>query len=172
MILNETFALADGVAIPKLGLGTWRIDDAAAAHVVREAAAIGYRHFDTAQAYDNERGVGEGLRASGVARADLFVTTKLVAESKTYADARSRIDGSLQVLSASLENVNRGGEDLAEVTSLEGAVRAWRELDEAHRDAAVLTPERPVQIDGAMSESFVGSAIAALAEHLPGPPVD
>ena len=98
MILNETFALADRVAILKLGLGTWRNDDAAVAVVVRNAAAIGYRHFDTAQAYGNERGVGEGLRASGVARADLFVTTKLVAESKSCADATSHIYGSLQAL--------------------------------------------------------------------------
>lgn len=98
MILNETFALADGGAIPKLGLGTWRIDDAAVEQVAREATAIGYRHFDTAQAYGNERGVGAGLRASGVPRDDLFVTTKLAAEAKSYADAKSRIDGSLQAL--------------------------------------------------------------------------
>jgi hypothetical protein len=70
-------------------------------------------------------------------------------------------------MSASLENVHRGGEDLAEVASLEGAVRAWQELDGDHREAAVLTPERPVQIDGASSDSFTGEAIAALAERLP-----
>ena len=70
-------------------------------------------------------------------------------------------------MSASLENVPRGDADLAEVTSLEGAVRAWRDLDEQHRDAAVLTPERAVQIDGAMSDSFTGSAIAILVERLP-----
>lgn len=75
-------------------------------------------------------------------------------------------------MSASLENVHRGDEDLAEVTSLEGAVRAWRELDETHRDAAVLTPERPIQFDGAVSDSFVGAAIAALSERLPNPSAD
>jgi diketogulonate reductase-like aldo/keto reductase len=67
MILEEAFTLSNGVAIPKLGLGTWRIEDGAAAQVVRNAAEIGYRHFDTAQAYANEHGVGEGLRASGIA---------------------------------------------------------------------------------------------------------
>jgi hypothetical protein len=75
-------------------------------------------------------------------------------------------------MSASLENVHRGDEDLAEVTSLEGAVRAWQELDEGHRTAAVLTLERALQIDGAMSDSFVGAAIAALAERLPESPAD
>ena len=87
MILNESFTLPNGLPIPKLGLGTWQIPDAKVAQVVRDAIAIGYRHIDTAQAYENERGVGEGLRSSGVARDELFVTTKLAAECMTYAEA-------------------------------------------------------------------------------------
>ncbi|MEO6947422.1 MAG: aldo/keto reductase, partial [Nitrobacter sp.] len=94
MILEETFTLSNSVTIPKLGLGTWRIEDADAAQVIRNATEIGYRHFDTAQAYANEHGVGEGLRASAIARDALFVTTKLAAECKTYAEAKERIDGS------------------------------------------------------------------------------
>ncbi|PZO75946.1 MAG: hypothetical protein DI640_04000 [Sphingomonas taxi] len=70
-------------------------------------------------------------------------------------------------MSAALENVPRGGEDVAEVTSLEGAVRAWTALDSAHRDAAILTPERAVLIDGASHVSLTGDGIAALAERLP-----
>lgn len=134
--MNETFALANGVAIPKLGLGTWRIDDDAVAPIVREAASIGYRHFDTAQAYGNERGVGEGLRASGVPRADLFVTTKLAAESKTYADAKSRIDASLQTLR--LDHIDlmliHSPQPWAEFREGgnfdEGNLAAWRALEE------------------------------------------
>jgi diketogulonate reductase-like aldo/keto reductase len=61
-MLQETYTLANGVEIPKLGLGTWFIDDGDAAQAVRDAAEIGYRHIDTAQAYGNERGVGEGIR--------------------------------------------------------------------------------------------------------------
>ena len=68
MILEETFTLSNGVNIPKLGLGTWLIEDAAVTQVIRDAVKIGYRHFDTAQAYANERGVGEGMRASGIFR--------------------------------------------------------------------------------------------------------
>src|SRR5438874_11298509 len=101
MILDQSFTLSNGVKIPKLGLGTWRIEDAAAAQVVRDASGIGYRHFDTAQAYANERGVGEGLRASGIPRDNLFVTTKLAAECKTYAEAKDRIDSSLSALGGS-----------------------------------------------------------------------
>ena len=82
MILQETYTLSNGVEIPKLGLGTWRIDDDAVGQVVRTAIDAGYRHIDTAQAYENERGVGEAVRASGVARDELFVTTKLVAEEE------------------------------------------------------------------------------------------
>lgn len=60
MILDETYTLSNGVEIPKLGLGTWFIADDVAAQAVRDAISIGYRNIDTAQAYGNERGVGEG----------------------------------------------------------------------------------------------------------------
>ena len=81
-ILDETYTLSNGVEIPKLGLGTWFIDDDKAADAVRSAVEIGYRDIDTAQAYGNERGVGEGVRASGVPRDELLVSTKLAAEIK------------------------------------------------------------------------------------------
>ena len=70
-------------------------------------------------------------------------------------------------MSAALENVARGGSDVPEVTSLEGAVRAWVALDVEHRRRAVLTPERPVLIDGVSASTITGDAIAALAERLP-----
>lgn len=70
-------------------------------------------------------------------------------------------------MSAALENVPRGGGDVAEVTSLAGAVMAWRELDPEHRAEAMLTLERPVRIDGASLNAFSGDGIAALAERLP-----
>lgn len=70
-------------------------------------------------------------------------------------------------MSAALENVPRGEEDVAEVTSLEGAVRAWLGLDPDHRAAAVLTPDHPVMIDGAAHETFAADGIARLAEELP-----
>ena len=71
-----TVELAHGAAMPQLGLGTWPMDDAEAERVVAEAIGLGYRLVDTAENYRNERGVGLGLKASGVAREDLFVTTK------------------------------------------------------------------------------------------------
>jgi 2,5-diketo-D-gluconate reductase A len=70
-------ALNDGHSIPQLGIGTWPLNDAEVAEVVVSATALGYRHIDTAAKYGNEKGVGAGIRDSGIDRADLFVTTKL-----------------------------------------------------------------------------------------------
>lgn len=96
MILNETYKLNNGIEIPKLALGTWLIDDSQVAQIVKQAIEIGYLHVDTAQAYANERGVGEGVRISGVNREDLFVVSKVAAENKTYDAAKASIDQTLQ----------------------------------------------------------------------------
>ena len=96
MILNETYTLADGTAIPKLGLGTWFIDDDKAAQAVREAVKLGYRLIDTAQAYGNERGVGEGVRTCGLPREQVFVASKVAAELKDYDSAAKSIDETLE----------------------------------------------------------------------------
>jgi len=71
------FIEANGAKIPAIGLGTWELRDRTCARIVEQALRLGYRHIDTAQVYENEREVGEGLRASGVKRGDLFVTTKV-----------------------------------------------------------------------------------------------
>jgi diketogulonate reductase-like aldo/keto reductase len=137
-ILNETYTLSHGVEIPKLGLGTWFIDDDKAADAVRAAVEIGYRNIDTAQAYGNERGVGEGVRASGVPRDDLFVSTKLAAEIKDYDGAAAAIDGSLEKLG--LDHVDlmlihspQPWDDFRGGDYAEGNREAWRALEDAHR---------------------------------------
>jgi 2,5-diketo-D-gluconate reductase B len=68
---------ANGARIPLLGLGTWELQGRTGIRIVEQALRLGYRHIDTAELYDNEREVGEGLRASGVQRDDVFVTTKV-----------------------------------------------------------------------------------------------
>src|ERR1700755_2721769 len=68
---------ANGAKIPAIGLGTWELRGRTCARIVEQAAKLGYRHFDTAQVYENEREVGEGIRASGIKRDELFVTTKI-----------------------------------------------------------------------------------------------
>ncbi|QUS42380.1 aldo/keto reductase [Tardiphaga alba] len=71
------FVEANGARIPAIGLGTWELRGRACARTVEQAIKLGYRHIDTAQIYDNERDVGEGVRASHVARKEIFVTTKI-----------------------------------------------------------------------------------------------
>ncbi len=182
MILEETFTLSNGVAIPKLGLGTWRIDDTAVAQVVRDAAAIGYRHFDTAQAYGNEHGVGKGLRACGVARDKLFVTTKLAAECKTYAEAKQRIDGSLTALG--LDRIDlmlihspqpwsefRGGDRFDE-----GNLEAWRALEDAYgagklRAIGVSNFER-ADLDNLLDNGTVAPMVNQILAHVGNTPFD
>jgi diketogulonate reductase-like aldo/keto reductase len=68
---------AKGAAIPILGLGTWDLRARTCARIVEQALRLGYRHIDTAQAYENEREVGEGVRAGGIAREEIFITTKV-----------------------------------------------------------------------------------------------
>ncbi len=68
---------ANGARIPLLGLGTWELRGRACTRVVEQALRLGYRHIDTAQIYENEREVGDGLRASGIRREDVFITTKI-----------------------------------------------------------------------------------------------
>ncbi|MBA4699567.1 MAG: aldo/keto reductase [Ruminococcus sp.] len=138
MTLNKTYKLSNGVNIPKLGLGTWFIEDDKAAQAVKEAVQIGYRHIDTAQAYENERGVGEGVSSCGIAREELFVTTKLAAEIKSYQEASKAIDVSLTKMgldyidlmlihSPQPWNDFRGGE------YAEGNREAWRALEDAYK---------------------------------------
>lgn len=95
MILEEKYILSNGIGIPKLGLGTWFINDKSVAEALKQAVAAGYRLFDTAQAYMNEAGVGEGIRTCGVPREELFVTSKIAAEAKSYDTAKKAIEDML-----------------------------------------------------------------------------
>ncbi|MCL2735753.1 MAG: aldo/keto reductase [Propionibacteriaceae bacterium] len=97
-VLSEHFTLSNGVSIPKLGFGTWQTPNEVASEVVQGALRSGYTHIDTARAYQNEEGVGQGVRASGLLREDLFITTKVKAEFKSYEQAKTSIETSLAQL--------------------------------------------------------------------------
>ncbi len=94
----STIQLASGAAIPPIGLGTWPMDDAEAERAVADAVEAGYRLFDTAENYRNERGVGLGLRASGLPREALFVTTKFNREWHGEDLVRQAFEGSAERL--------------------------------------------------------------------------
>lgn len=182
MILEQTFTLSNGVEIPRLGLGTWRIPDAETATVVRQALELGYRHIDTAQAYGNEHGVGEGLRLAGIPRDRLFVTTKLAAECKAHDEAVGRIDASLDALG--LDYV-----DLMLIHSpqpwmefrdgghfFEGNLEAWRALEEAHsagklRAIGVSNFER-ADLDNLIDNGSVAPMVNQILAHPGNTPFD
>jgi diketogulonate reductase-like aldo/keto reductase len=88
----------NGADIPAIGLGTWTLRDEAATKLVAAALEAGYRHIDTAMMYENEAAVGEGLRASGVARDDIFLTTKVWPGDIAAGDLQRSIEASLERL--------------------------------------------------------------------------
>ena len=139
-MLNETIKLSNGVAVPQLALGTWLIDDAVVADAVRAAIEIGYRHFDTAQAYGNEHGAGEGVRNCGVAREQIFVTSKVAAEHKDYKSASEGIDETLRKMGLEYLDmmIIHSPQPWAEVNQsdnryVEGNREAWRALEDAYK---------------------------------------
>ncbi|QDG65514.1 aldo/keto reductase [Pseudarthrobacter sp. NIBRBAC000502772] len=95
MTLSPLIMLNDGYSIPQLGLGTWPLDDEQVATAVVQALEAGYRHIDTAVKYGNEEGVGNGIRAGGVDRSEIFVTTKLDGQFQGEDRAVAGLEGSL-----------------------------------------------------------------------------
>lgn len=94
--LTDTFVLSNGVEIPALGYGTWQAPDGDVTSAgVAAALKLGYRHIDTAFAYGNEVSVGDGIRKSGVARKDIFLTTKHWVTERGYEKTVKAIDASL-----------------------------------------------------------------------------
>ena len=96
---TDCFTLANGVKIPCIGYGTWQTPDGeTAAACVKAALDAGYRHIDTAFAYGNETGVGEGLRRSGVAREEIFLTSKHWVTERGYEKTIKAVETSLRLL--------------------------------------------------------------------------
>ena len=86
------------VLVPQLGLGTYKVSDDEAERVVCDALEVGYRHIDTAQMYGNEAGVGRAIKASGLARQDLFITSKLNNPNHRREDALRSLDATMEAL--------------------------------------------------------------------------
>ena len=175
MILQETYTLSNGVKIPKLGLGTWFIPDAQAVEAVRTAVSLGYRHIDTAQAYENEAGVGEGVRTCGLPREQIFVTSKVAAEHKDYDSAARSIDETLEKMGLDYLDMMiihspqpwadfRGG-DYAE-----GNRAAWRALEDAYtagklRAIGVSNFRKP-DLDNILSDCRVKPMVDQILLHI------
>ena len=96
--MKKEMVMYNGVKIPVYGYGTWLVEQEVAAERVKLALDVGFRHIDSAQAYGNEVGVGEGFRASGLKREEVFITTKVRAELKNYEQAKASMEESLKKL--------------------------------------------------------------------------
>ena len=182
MILNETFTLSNGVTIPKLGLGTWCIEDEKAMQAVHDAVHLGYRHLDTAQGYGNERGVGEGVRTCGLSRKDMFVTTKLEAAIKSYDAAATAINDSLKVMGLDyidlmlIHSPQPWTDFRSDNHFFEGNLEAWRALEDAYnagklRAIGVSNFER-TDLDNILHHCSVPPMVNQILAHVSNTPFD
>lgn len=182
MVVNETYTLINGVKIPKLGLGTWMIDNEAVVQVVKDALDSGYRHIDTAEAYLNEEGVGRGLKESGVNREDIFVTTKLESDIKNYEEA-------VKAIEKSLERLNVDYIDLMIIHSpqpwanfrdgnhyFEGNLEAWRALEEAYEAGKLraigVSNFEQVDLENLITNGKVKPMVNQVLAHITNVPTD
>jgi len=182
MILEENYTLSNGVEIPKLGLGTWMIDNDEVAEVVKDALEIGYRHIDTAQAYQNESGVGDGIKESDIAREDIFVTTKIAAELKSYDEAAASIDESLKKMGLEyidliiIHSPKPWAEFHGEDHYLEGNKEVWKALEEAYQAGKVkaigLSNFEKVDVENILEYCTVKPMVNQVLAHISNTPHD
>ncbi len=173
---NKELQLNNEVKIPQLGFGTWLIPNAKAAEAVKQAIDAGYRHIDTAEAYGNEKGVCEGIRASGVKREDIFLQTKLIAEAKTYKRAKKEIEASFKRLGVDYIDLMiihcpqpwihfRNGKHYEK-----GNLEAWRALEEFYKAGKIraigVSNFEIVDIENILNNSDVVPAVNQILCHI------
>ena len=134
--VNSPIKLNNGVEIPCVAYGTFRTDPAVTAQAVQDAIAAGYRHIDTAKVYENEVGVGQGIKAAGVPREELFVTSKLWNTDRGYEATKAAFQASLDRLGLDYldlylihwpANEKQFGADAAKINA-----ETWRAMEELY----------------------------------------
>ena len=181
MIFDKVLNLSNGVEIPQLAFGTWKIPDNEVSAAVENALAIGYRHIDTAQAYHNEAGVGDGIRKSGVKREQIFVNSKVEAEIKDYANAKKSIDETL--LRMKLDYLDmmiiHNPQPWIEVNQsddrhFEGNLEAWRALEEAMKAGKLraigVSSFQPEDLNNLIANSDVKPMVNQILCHIGATP--
>ena len=182
-MFEKTIKLANGVEVPQLALGTWMIDDGDVAEAVSAAIKMGYRHIDTAQAYGNERGVGEGVRVSGIDRDQIFVTTKVAAEHKDYKSAANGIEESLKKLGIDYIDmmIIHSPQPWVEVNQsdnryIEGNREAWRALTDAYKAGKIraigVSNFLKEDIDNLWEVSEIKPMVNQVLCHISNTPID
>jgi diketogulonate reductase-like aldo/keto reductase len=135
--LTDTYTLSNGVQIPKIGFGTWQIPNGPETYdSVATALEVGYRHIDTARAYDNEESVGRAIRDSGIPRNQIFVTTKLPAEAKDTSTAEAAFEKTMSELGLDYVDLYLIHApwpwDAIGTDHREGNIAAWKVLNGIH----------------------------------------
>lgn len=182
-IFDETMTLNNGVQIPKLALGVWEIPDDQVATAVKSAVKIGYRHIDTAQAYGNERGVGEGVRNASVSRDQLFINSKVAAEIKNYDQAKQSIDETLNKMGLDYldmmiihnpqpwKEVNQGTD-----RHFEGNLETWRAMEDAVKAGKLKTigvsSFNQADLENLINNSATKPAVNQVQIHIGDTPMD
>ncbi|HEM5172016.1 TPA: aldo/keto reductase [Streptococcus suis] len=124
--MTQTITLNDGNKIPAIGFGVFQIPaDGSTYTAVKEALEVGYRHIDTAQAYFNEKEVGQAIKDSGIPREEIFVTSKLWIQDFAYETAKSTIDATLEKMGLDYLDLYLLHQPYGEVE------QAWKALEEA-----------------------------------------
>lgn len=135
----EYVTLNNGVKMPQLGYGVYQVTKEECVRCVLDALSVGYRSIDTAQSYFNERGVGEGVRTCGVPREQIFVTSKVAAEAKTYESAAASIDETLSKMGLDyldmmiIHSPQPWNEFRDEKRYFEESKEVWRALEDAYQ---------------------------------------
>lgn len=132
MSITETVELANGVKMPRLGFGVWKVDDKEVIDPVKWALQAGYRAIDTAKAYGNEAGVGQAIKESGIKREDLFITSKLWNADQGY-------DATIEAFEASLKRL---GADYLDLYLIHWPVAqkfkdTWRAFEQLYQDGKI-----------------------------------
>jgi 2,5-diketo-D-gluconate reductase A len=158
--------LNNGVAMPQLGFGVWQVPDAEAEQTVGTALEAGYRSIDTAAAYENERGTGKAIAASGIPRQELFVTTKLWNSDHGY-------DAALRAFDASLSRLGLDYVDLYlihwPVPARDLYLETWKAFEKIHADgrakAIGVSNFLPEHLRRLMGETSVVPAVNQIELH-------
>ncbi|UQS82924.1 aldo/keto reductase [Bombilactobacillus folatiphilus] len=181
-MLESTYQLNNSVQIPRLGFGTWLVDNQNVADAVQSAMEAGYRLIDTAQAYGNEAGIGQALKQTQLNRSELFIATKLAAEIKSYDQAQTAIDKSLTRLGLDYVDLMiihspqpwadfRNGEHY-----FEGNLEAWRALENAYQAGKIkaigVSNFERVDLQNILDNGHVKPAVNQVLAHVSNTPFE